>query len=120
MFLLDLNSLNGILIRMKHLNITISGKVHGVFFRMSTKAVADQLGVKGIIKNQKDGTIFIEAEGDDFSLENFMEYSWCFNLEACDSARGIRHGGLSHVDCCEFMHWCFNAVHSSGDKILAR
>ena len=75
MFLLDLNSLNGILIRMKHLNITISGKVHGVFFRMSTKAVADQLGVKGIIKNQKDGTIFIEAEGDDFSLENFME--WC-------------------------------------------
>ena len=75
MFLLDLNSLNGILVRMKHLNITISGKVHGVFFRMSTKAVSDQLGVKGIIKNQKDGTIFIEAEGDDFSLENFME--WC-------------------------------------------
>ncbi len=60
---------------MKHLNITVSGKVQGVFFRMSTKAVADQLGVKGIIRNLHDGNVYIEAEGDDFSLESFLE--WC-------------------------------------------
>jgi len=60
---------------MKHLNITVSGKVQGVFFRMSTKAVADQLGVKGIARNQADGNVYIEAEGDDFSLESFLE--WC-------------------------------------------
>jgi acylphosphatase len=35
----------------KALKITIKGRVQGVFFRASTKAVADQLGVKGIIKN---------------------------------------------------------------------
>ena len=60
---------------MKHFNITVTGTVQGVFFRAATKAVADQLGVKGFVKNQGDGSVFIEAEGDDFALENFVE--WC-------------------------------------------
>ncbi|HEX8377897.1 MAG TPA: acylphosphatase [Pedobacter sp.] len=60
---------------MKHLNILVKGKVQGVFFRASTKAVADQLGVKGMVKNLPSGDVYIEAEGDDFSLESFLE--WC-------------------------------------------
>lgn len=59
---------------MKHLDIIISGKVQGVFFRASSKAVADQLGLKGIARNKDDGSVFIEAEGDDFSLELFLEF----------------------------------------------
>lgn len=61
--------------QMKHLNIKVTGKVQRVSFRISTKAVADQLGVKGIIRNLPDGSVYIEAEGDDFSLESFVE--WC-------------------------------------------
>jgi acylphosphatase len=60
---------------MKHLNITVNGKVHGVFYRASTKAVADQLGVKGFIRNEPNGDVYIEAEGDNISLEMFLE--WC-------------------------------------------
>ncbi|MEJ6982523.1 acylphosphatase [Pedobacter sp. P351] len=60
---------------MKHLDITVNGKVQGVSFRMATKAVADQLQVKGLVKNMPDGSVYIEAEGDNFSLENFLE--WC-------------------------------------------
>ncbi len=60
--------------RMKHLDIIISGKVQGVFFRAVSKAVADQLGVKGFVRNLPDGTVFIEAEGDEFSLELFLEF----------------------------------------------
>jgi len=59
----------------KHLNITIKGKVQGVSFRMSTKAVADQLGVKGTIKNQPDGSVYIEAEAGDFEMPLFLD--WC-------------------------------------------
>ncbi len=59
---------------MKHLDITITGKVQGVFFRVTSKAVADQLGVKGTARNRTDGNVFIEAEGDDFSLELFLEF----------------------------------------------
>ena len=59
----------------KHLDITISGIVQGVSFRLTTKAVADQLGVKGIAQNRSDGTVAIEAEGDTFALDAFLE--WC-------------------------------------------
>jgi len=60
---------------MKHLNITVNGNVQGVSFRISTKAVADQLQVKGLVKNLPNGSVYIEAEGDDFSLDTFLE--WC-------------------------------------------
>ena len=59
----------------KHLDIVVSGKVQGVYFRLTTKAVADQLGVKGTALNKPDGTVAIEAEGDAFALEAFLE--WC-------------------------------------------
>lgn len=60
---------------MKHIEVTVKGKVQGVFYRASTKAVADQLGVKGYIKNEPNGDVFIIAEGDDISLEMFLD--WC-------------------------------------------
>jgi len=59
----------------KHLNITVQGKVQGVSFRFSTKAVADQLGVRGIILNQPDGSVYIEAEADDWNMQLFLD--WC-------------------------------------------
>lgn len=60
---------------MKTLRIIVSGRVQGVFFRASTKAVADQIGIRGIVKNLPDGTVFIEAEGEDFLMEDFLD--WC-------------------------------------------
>ena len=60
---------------MKHINIKVIGKVQGVFFRASTKAVADQMGVKGKVKNEKDGSVLIEAEASATILEMFVE--WC-------------------------------------------
>lgn len=60
---------------MKHINIIVTGKVQGVFFRASTKAVADQMGVKGLVKNQKDGSVYIEAEANATILEMFVD--WC-------------------------------------------
>ncbi|MEO6524709.1 MAG: acylphosphatase [Mucilaginibacter sp.] len=59
----------------KHLNITVQGKVQDVSYRFSTKAVADQLGVRGIISNQPDGGVYIEAEADDWNMQLFLD--WC-------------------------------------------
>lgn len=59
---------------MKHLNITVTGKVQGVYYRASSKAVADQLGVKGFVINQPDGSVYLEAEGDELALEAFLEF----------------------------------------------
>ncbi|MFC4212132.1 acylphosphatase [Pedobacter lithocola] len=60
---------------MKHLDITITGKVQGVGFRETTKIIANQMMVQGYVKNEKDGSVFIEAEGDDIFLEEFV--NWC-------------------------------------------
>jgi len=76
---------------MKHYNITVSGKVQGVYYRASTKAVADQLGIKGFVKNQEDGSVYIEAEGDDFSLESFLE--WCD-----EGPQGAKVEKVEHVE----------------------
>ncbi len=59
----------------KHLNITVKGKVQGVSFRYATKAVADQLGVRGLIFNHPDGDVYIEAEADDWNMQLFLD--WC-------------------------------------------
>lgn len=58
-----------------HLNIKITGKVQGVWFRDSTKATADRLGVTGFVQNQPDGSVYAEAEGSPEKLESFLE--WC-------------------------------------------
>lgn len=59
---------------MKHLNITVRGKVQRVYFRATTKAVADQLKIKGFVMNQPDGSVYMEAEGEEFALESFVEF----------------------------------------------
>lgn len=60
---------------MKHVNILVKGRVQGVFFRASACDVANQLGVKGFVRNEPNGTVYIEAEGEKTSLEKFI--TWC-------------------------------------------
>jgi acylphosphatase len=55
--------------------VKVSGKVQGVFFRVSTQRKAEELGVKGWVKNEKDGTVVIEAEAQQETLSTFIE--WC-------------------------------------------
>jgi acylphosphatase len=59
----------------KHLKIKIYGRVQGVSFRYYTAEKAKQLGVKGWVRNEDDGTVCIEAEGEKAVLEQFL--SWC-------------------------------------------
>lgn len=59
----------------EHVSILISGKVQGVFFRASAKEKADELGIAGFVRNQPDGSVYIEAEGDEDQLRNYQ--AWC-------------------------------------------
>ena len=60
---------------MIHFDIIVKGKVQGVFYRASTKAVANQLGIKGYVKNEENGEVAIAAEGDKMSMDMFLD--WC-------------------------------------------
>jgi acylphosphatase len=55
--------------------ITVSGKVQNVGFRYYTVQAAMQFGVNGFVKNQYDGTVYIEAEGEQDAMEAFL--AWC-------------------------------------------
>ncbi|WP_299215337.1 acylphosphatase [uncultured Aquimarina sp.] len=59
----------------KHYNISVKGKVQGVWYRKSTLEKALELNIKGTVKNQSDGSVYIEAEGDENQLKTFLE--WC-------------------------------------------
>jgi acylphosphatase len=59
----------------RNLKIRVSGKVQGVFFRTSTKELADHLGLVGFVENLPEGDVYIEAQGDESALKKFVE--WC-------------------------------------------
>jgi acylphosphatase len=58
-----------------HKNIKVYGKVQGVFFRASTQQIANQLDIKGTVKNEADNSVSIEAEGEEQAVEKFIEWS---------------------------------------------
>lgn len=62
---------------MKHLNITVIGKVQNVGFRFYTNKKAVELGIKGYVKNMPNGSVYIEAEADEVTLDHFV--IWCNN-----------------------------------------
>ena len=55
--------------------IEVSGRVQGVFFRASTKAYCDQLGVSGWVRNLPNGNVLIHAQGTPDQLLQLKE--WC-------------------------------------------
>ena len=59
----------------KHLNITITGKVQRVGFRFLSLQMAYEYGVKGNVKNVNHNTVYIEAEGDEESLVQFLKWA---------------------------------------------
>lgn len=59
----------------RHLSIRVTGSVQGVFFRASARAEAERLGIAGYARNQEDGSVLIEAEGESEALDRFV--AWC-------------------------------------------
>ena len=60
---------------MTRYKIIVKGKVQGVFYRSSTQAKAKELNLSGWVKNEEDGSVVIEAEGEEQKLEKLIE--WC-------------------------------------------
>ncbi|MGQ1908896.1 acylphosphatase [Marinifilum sp. RC60d5] len=61
----------------KSVSITVYGKVQGVGFRYHTRKAAQRFGVNGFVKNQVDGTVYVEAEGEELAVDLFCD--WCRN-----------------------------------------
>jgi len=57
-----------------HLNINLYGKVQGVFLRRAIQRQASRLGLTGFVKNEPDGTVYLEVEGEMQILEQFLQW----------------------------------------------
>lgn len=57
---------------MKTFYIEVYGRVQGVFFRRTVKRFADEIGIKGTVKNQSDGSVLIAAQGSELQLKKFI------------------------------------------------
>lgn len=56
-------------------NLQISGRVQGVFFRRTAAAEAGKLGLVGWAKNNSDGSVEVMVVGEKKKLKEFI--SWC-------------------------------------------
>ncbi len=59
---------------LNHLNITVYGEVQGIFFRRTIKHEAGKRGVSGFVRNEPDDTVYIEAEGLEKVLSEFVNW----------------------------------------------
>lgn len=59
----------------KHVDIRVTGLVQGVWFRKSTKEKASSLGLSGFVRNEPDGSVYIEAEGGPEAIAELIK--WC-------------------------------------------
>jgi acylphosphatase len=71
-----------------HYNIHVTGRVQGVFYRKSTVQKAQELGVAGYVRNQPDGSVYIEAEGFPDKLDTLV--SWCWNGPELARVQNVR------------------------------
>lgn len=60
----------------KNIRIKIHGKVQGVLFRASAKRKAQELELSGFARNEPDGTVLIEVEGEEDKLKQFVVWCW--------------------------------------------
>jgi acylphosphatase len=61
--------------RMKSVQIRVIGRVQGVGFRYYAVMKAKEFNISGFVKNMPDDTVFIEAEGTEDNLDQFV--LWC-------------------------------------------
>ncbi len=57
-----------------HYQITVKGKVQGVFFRVSTRNKALELGLSGFVRNEADGSVYLEVEGEQKNTDELLAW----------------------------------------------
>ncbi len=61
---------------LRHYNIHVKGKVHGVSYRFNAQAKAHEFDLTGFVKNLPDGSVYAEVEGTEDNINKFI--TWCY------------------------------------------
>ncbi|WP_339226114.1 acylphosphatase [Oceanobacillus sp. FSL K6-2867] len=58
---------------MKYVSVNVHGRVQGVGFRYFTQHTALECNITGWVKNEDDGSVYIEAIGNEEDMSRFLE-----------------------------------------------
>lgn len=56
-------------------DIVVTGRVQGVFFRARIREQAQRLGVSGWVRNEYDGSVAAHLEGEPLAVDTLV--AWC-------------------------------------------
>jgi acylphosphatase len=57
----------------RRLSARVTGRVQGVGFRHFARTQANRLGLSGWVRNERDGSVRLEAEGSEEDLQTLLE-----------------------------------------------
>ena len=87
---------------MERLHAVVRGDVQGVGFRYFVQRRADQLGLRGWVRNNDDGTVEVVAEGERPDLEQLKraldEGPRMAQVDRVDAQWSAATGGLDRFD----------------------
>jgi acylphosphatase len=75
---------------MKRYTIYIAGKVQGIGFRIAAGDKARELRLKGFARNEPDGSLVIDAEGEERDLLTFL--AWCSHGPRGATVKKVSYG----------------------------
>lgn len=76
---------------MLSVNLRITGKVQGVFYRASTMEKATSLQLAGWVRNEVDGSVTAHVQGPKSLVDQLIEWAW----------QGPKHAQVSDVHVAE-------------------
>jgi acylphosphatase len=78
-------------------HLSIKGRVQGVFFRAWSREQADELGVRGWIRNRPDGHVEAHIEGHEAAVAQMID-----RLRSGPPAAQVDDVRLWNADLCDF------------------
>ena len=76
----------------------MTGRVQGVFFRASTRSVAEPLSIHGLAINLADGSVEVRACGDDAAIDQLVDWLHQGPRNASVTAVEEQHTTCTHPD----------------------
>jgi acylphosphatase len=71
-----------------------------VGYRYSVKLKAESMAIRGYVRNQLDGSVFVTVQGENTAVENFVK--WCYKGPSAALVRGVEKIPGSIEDFSEF------------------
>ncbi len=70
--------------------ILVSGRVQGVYYRSYAQDKARQLGLKGWVRNNLDGSVEMVCEGEETAVRSIVD--WCWKGSPSSRVSGVEVG----------------------------